>query len=332
MDERPEFNNKANKAAAEGSINGVSNAAFALSTASSSISIWAAMIGFSGADFFGWASLLFAAIAVAICSAIDFFGVKRAGKYFLTEVIAMACGAFAKFTILRFISLVVWALVFFTFFASSFITSYNGSEIIRTAFAPKSNAEDISVIAAKRDASESDISARYEAKRASIEAQRKQELETVGAAQTRKLARKGNFEAIDELAKLKKPVNAKFDKRIAAIDKEELEAKKDFGQRQKALEEEQLKSLKAEADGLQARANAISIIVLAFGVVPLLIGGALTVVQALSEVSEKAEKAEAERRAEEARRANQGAPQRQAYNSNSNWNGSNSSYGNFHNG
>lgn len=289
------FNNQKNQQAAQKSLSVAAAACFMLSTLSSAVAIWAGAIAFLDTKFTDASSSFWISAGVFLavlyfCYMIDFFGISKVGKLFFTEIAAWASSAFARYSALRFISMGLWAVIFFSFSLISFATSYYGSDMVKSFAAPKLDTKELQAVSDKRQAAADKITAPFAERRAAIEASRKAELNAVGNKELRKLANSGNAWAVSELASAKKVVDSKFDKQLAAIDNDERKERTNFAGVQGAIDKAQLSVIESNISTQQSQVNAVGIVTLAFGVFPLIIGILIIGVMAVTEVSEKVEK------------------------------------------
>lgn len=204
-DNRMEFENSENSNAANGSLWITIAICFGLSTVSSTICIWAAGVGFASAEKTDWLSVFMGLVALGICYIVDFFGVKRAGKLFFTELIGLISPEFKRFTPLRIIAMGLWGLVVFAFFGVSFVTSNYGADIVKAAFRPKQNTQAIAAVSANREAAEQKAFAPYEQRRKEAKQERDNALANIGTPQMRKLAKKGDEVASNNIKMLAVP-------------------------------------------------------------------------------------------------------------------------------
>jgi maltodextrin utilization protein YvdJ len=289
------FNNTKNQAAAQKSLSVAAAACFMLSTLSSSVAIWAGAMAFLDTKFTAasgsfWISAVVFLGVLYFCYMIDFFGISKVGKLFFTEIAAWASSAFAKYSALRFISMGLWAVIFFSFSLISFATSYYGSDMVKSFAAPKLDTKELQAVGDKRQAAADKVAAPFAERRAAIEAKKVSELKEPLDKQMRQLASAGDNLAIKKVDAEKKRITAKYDKQLAAIDNDERKERTSFAGMQGAIDKVQLSVIESNISSQQSQLNAVGIVTLAFGVFPLIIGILIIGVMAVTEVSEKVEK------------------------------------------
>jgi len=289
-----EFNNQKNEAAAARSLKAAETVCFGLSTISSSIAIWSAAMAFLDTKFdaSSYISISIGAFAVVlyVCYLIDFFGISKVGKLFFTEIAAMFSGVFASYGALRKISMILWACIFASFFAISFITSYRGSDIVKAIATPKGDVGQFERIGDARAKAQNQLSSGYEQKREKVAADRATALKAVGTPNLHKLAKSGDAYAQTLIKNEMATVNKKFDNQLAAIDKDERAEKTTFTQSQDALDAAKLQAAQSSFDAMKAQADALGIVTMAGGVAPLIIGVIIIGVISVTEVSQAAER------------------------------------------
>jgi hypothetical protein len=228
-----------------------------------------------------------------VFSKVDFFGIMRVGYAAITETIGFVMsrnGSFTPYGFLRSTAMVLRLLIAGLFFAISFFTSWNGSELTKNYLAPKIKTDKLATVDGERGKEIKSVESRYTTRRDAIAADRERELAAVKNSELSKAARKGDAWAAGEVAKKESAIRSKFQKKTDAVDAEEKAERTAAGARfdkrtaiAAAQDDAELQKTKQEGD-------AIGWILLAFGVTPVVIGTIMVGVKAINFVADEVAK------------------------------------------
>lgn len=295
------FDNSSNRKVAHGAIKIISKLGFALSTLTSSVSMVIFtyfLINSMLADIIGDGALLYAAIIGAslgiiyTCYVVDFYIIQSAGKFFASETFAYVAarnGVFKPFNKLRSIPIALWFVIFSGGFALSFITSWNGSDLIKAYISPKVSAKKYDGILNERATQTVSATKAQDDKLAKLEADKKAAVANAGSVALKKQAKAGDVWANTELEKQQTAAAKTYDRQIAATEKARTEVAKAFEGRYSAIEKAKFAEADAEVNSVISQAGAISSITKGLGVLPLIIAVLGVFILAIGEVSEQAE-------------------------------------------
>jgi len=295
-----DFNNTGNAKAANIALKSVIWIGFTLSTLTSSISLSlfaVRMVQSLIGDTFGeWyvPQLLMCVTIIAVarfCYIIDFLIINNIGKQFATETFALIGsykGVFNRFGVFRSVSVFFFGLIFCAGFTLSFVTSLNGSNLIKVFVAPKVDAKQYDAIIAERDKQAVSATKTQDEKLAKLEADKKAAIANAGTKQLRSNARKGNIEAAKELEKLRVAATKRYDAQIAATEKARTAAAASFEERYKGVEKAKIAAADADVEKTISQAGTIGALTKGFGVLPLIIGVLGMIILSISEVAAQA--------------------------------------------
>jgi len=290
------FDNTQNEIAAQKSLGAAHWVCSLLSTISSTVGVWTAAMAYFNtkfdADNYGIFSIAIFGAVLYFCYLVDFFAIAKVGKLFFTEFAAMFSGAFKQYTVLRKISLVLWASIFVGFFLISFFTSYYGSDIVKAVAAPRADIESFERIGNARRAAEGDAFGTFGKRREKLEAARELELKNAGSPELRRLAKQGDNWANTELAQKNAAINKRFDNQLAEVDKAEKREKETFAKTHDALDAAKLQAAQSALSSQKTQADAIGFVTMAGGVAPLIIAVIIIGVMSVTEVSAKIDRAQ----------------------------------------
>ena len=295
------FDNSSNRKVAHGAIKIISKLGFALSTLTSAVSMVIFtyfLVSSTLIDIVGEGLLLNGAIIAAsagiiyMCYVVDFHIIQNAGKFFASETFAYVAarnGVFKPFNKLRSIPIALWFVIFSGGFALSFITSWNGSDLIKAYISPKVSAKKYDGILNERATQTVSATKAQDDKLAKLEADKKAAVANAGSVALKKQAKAGDVWANTELEKQQTAAAKTYDRQIAATEKTRAEVAKAFEGRYGAIEKAKFAEADAEVNSVISQAGAISSITKGLGVLPLIIAVLGVFILAIGEVSEQAE-------------------------------------------
>jgi len=295
------FDNNKNRKVAHGAIKIISKLGFSLSTFTSAVSMVIFtyfLVSSTLIDIVGEGWILNAAIIGAsagiiyMCYVVDFHIIQNAGKFFASESFAYVAaknGVFKPFNKLRSIPIALWFIIFSGGFALSFITSWNGSDLIKAYISPKVSAKKYDGILNERATQTVSATKAQDDKLAKLEADKKAAIANAGSVELKKQAKKGDVWANTELERLQTAAAKTYDRQISATEKARTEVAKAFEGRYSAIEKAKFAEADAEVNSVLSQAGAISSITKGLGVLPLIIAVLGVFILAIGEVSEQAE-------------------------------------------
>ena len=301
-----EFSNKKNTDAADIALKSVIWVGFMLSTITSSVSLGFAIIptadGFLASvigEFYSTntkfvQTISWGAISVVLfrmCQVVDFNIIATIGKFFATEAFAAFGsykGVFARFSVFRSAAAIFAGLIFGAGFTLSFVTSVNGSNLIKAFVAPKVNAKQYDVIVAERDKQAVSATKLQDEKIAKLEANKKAAIANAGNHELKKQAKKGNAWANTELERQRTAAAKTYDRQIAATEKARTAAATAFEERYKGIEKAKIAAADADIEKTISQAGTIGALTKGFGVLPLIIGVLGMIILSISEVAAQA--------------------------------------------
>jgi hypothetical protein len=295
------FDNSKNRKVAHGAIKIISKLGFSLSTLTSAVSMVIFtyfLINSMLVDIVGEGWILNAAIIAAsagiiyMCYVVDFHIIQNAGKFFASESFAYVAaknGVFKPFNKLRSIPIFLWFIIFSGGFALSFITSWNGSDLIKAYISPKVSAKKYDIIMNDRAKETVSATKAQDEKLVKLLEDKKAAIANAGNPELKKQAKKGDVWANTELEKQQTAAAKAYDRQIAATEKSRAEVAKAFEGRYAAIEKAKFAEADAEVNSTLSQAGAISGITKGLGVLPLIIAVLGVFILAIGEVSEQAE-------------------------------------------
>jgi hypothetical protein len=295
-----DFQNSKNTTAANAALKSVIWIGFMLSTVTSSISLSlfaVRMVQSLIGDTFGdWyvpqlAMCVTIIAVVRFCYIVDFLIINSIGKQFATEAFAMLGsykGVFNRFGIFRTVSALFFGLIFTAGFTLSFVTSLNGSNLIKAFVAPKVDAKKYDGIVAERNKEAGAATKAQDDKIKALQTEKEKALATVGTKELIKSANRGNGWAQMTLDSMRTAAAKPYDRQIAALEKSRTAETTKFEGRYAPIEKAKLAAAEDDINSTISQAATIGAITKGFGVLPLIIGVLGMIILAISEVAAQA--------------------------------------------
>ena len=260
-----------------------------LSSTSSAIAITAIIASFAAPDstpYVAPATWLFSAVfSLVIAFSIDFMIVQRFGKFSLSEIVAFFSLQFSFGKLRAFNAFCIFVL-FLIGAGASFVTSWKGSTIA-SGLIMNAGFESSNYVEKAQKAQDQTTKALepYRSKIEQVQAEKKERLKKATSSKLAKLAKNGNAWARAEILKIERSIEKEFARKISAAEKAAAEKASQQAGIETSLVAAITKEASTKASIAEDKANGVWLLLLGFGVAPLLGGIVLMLIEANAGVS-----------------------------------------------
>lgn len=225
---------------------------------------------------------------------VEFYGIALSAKMVFTEFagfMAARNGLVAKYNAMRQTSLVLWSCIFFVSASFSAATSYYGSKAIGAIAASRINTDKVQNLPRERTKAVTENTA---TQREKLEALRKERDAAIAKAEaqisgeTKRLAKRGNEWAKNEIANATNSAARPYASKIAKAESELAAAEKDANARYDKVETTMLKAAESEISSAENKGKTVSLLTSLLGILPTLMGISIVGITSMSEVAAKA--------------------------------------------